>query len=222
MLRISRVFPLVGLAALTLAGCIFSPKTEEPAAPRNEYAALTAPESLVVNLQVSYRRKDIKKYAELLATDFEFKFQEVDQTENGVSWTRDQDSTGTDGLFRTPLVSTISIQLTHLPAEDPSELGFDDDVKKIRINFVQLEVEQTDGTTLLVTDLQDMYFRPGREALGEDPDRWYLLEWRDLSPGPAAPRVTPLGAGVGTTAAEDGSTRPTSWGALRAEFAEAN
>jgi hypothetical protein len=119
-------------------------------------------------------------------------------------------------------VSTITIQLTHLPAEDPSELGFDDDVKKIRINNVQLEVDQTDGTTLLVTDLQDMYFRPGRELLGEDPERWYLLEWRDLPSAGAAPRVSPLGAGAGTTAADDGSTRQVSWGALLNGFAEAD
>jgi len=223
MLRISRVFLLVGLVAVAFAGCIFSPKTEDPTPPRNEYAELTAPESLIVNLQVSYRRKDIPRYAELLATDFVFKFQEIDQTQNGDAWTRDQDSTGTDALFRTPLVSTINIDLTHLPAEDPSELGFDDDVKKVRINFVQLEVEQTDGTTLLVTDLQDMYFRPGRELLGEDPERWYLLEWRDFpDAGGAAPRVSPLGAGVGMTTAEDGSTRHVSWGALRSGFAEAN
>jgi hypothetical protein len=218
MLRISRVFLPVLLLVAPLAGCIFDPKTEPPPPPRNEYAQPTAPESLVVNLQVSYRRQEIDKYADLLATDFRFFFQPVDQAQNGESWNADQDSTGTDALFRTPEVSTIRIELVHGPAEEPTEIGFDPDVLKIRINNVQLEVDQVSGTTLLVTDVQDMYFRPGRDAFGEDPERYYILEWRDIPPAGGAPTIAPLAYGDGAESGDE----TVSWGALRSRFASTN
>jgi len=167
------------------------------------YEPLTAPENLLDNLQESYKRREIQHYAELLAPEFRFYFQPLDAATHGEYWNRDQDSTGTDAFFRTNLVSTILIELVYGPSEVPTEAGFDPDVRKIRINQVQLEVDQTDGTTLLVTDLQDMYFRPGRAAAGEDTTRWYLLEWRDL-PSAGAPKPR--------------TTRSTTWGSVKARY----
>jgi len=142
---------------------------------------LSTPEAIVEQLQVAYRERDIEAYADLLAPEFRFYFQPQDADAIGEeSWTANQDSIGTGALFATREVSAIRIALGHGAATDPTESGFDPDVKKIRLNSVQLEVDLVDGVTLLVADLQDMYFRPGREANGEDPDRWYLLEWRDL------------------------------------------
>jgi hypothetical protein len=211
MLRVPRIAPSIPLLVLMAAGC-FNPTIVPPDRERDVYAEPTAPESLIVNLQVSYRRREIGPYARILAPEFTFKFQDVDRADNGEFWTFTEDSTGTEALFDSPLVGSISIQLEHLPPEEPSELGFDPDVKKVRINFVQLEVDQVDGTTLLVTDLQDMYFRPGRVADGEDPERWFLLEWRDI-PSAGAPRLSPLDDG--TMAANEG-TRFASWGAMLA------
>lgn len=54
---------------------------------------------------------------------------------------------------------------------------------KIEIDQTQLEVDQTDGITWRVTDPQDMFFRPGQTSAGENPDRWFLLEWRDIPDG---------------------------------------
>jgi len=171
--------------------------------PPSEYAQPTAPESLLVNLQASYRRREIDRYAGLLAPEFRFYFQPVDTMANGESWNADQDSSGTEALFRTNQVSGIRIELIYGPSEVPTEPGFASDVRKIRINQVQLEVDQTDGTTLLVTDLQDTYFRPGRAAAGEDTTRWYLLEWRDL---PSAGARKP------------GAVESTTWGSIKARF----
>jgi len=213
MLRVPRISLSIFLLVVVVAGCL-KPTVVPPAKERNAYAEPIAPERLIVNLQVSYRRKEISPYARILAPEFKFKFQEVDQVENGEFWTFTEDSTGTKALFDSPLVGSISIQLEHLPPEEPSELGFDPDVKKVRINFVQLEVDQLDGTTLLVTDLQDMYFRPGRKANGEDPEHWFLLEWRDI-PSAGSPRLSRLGAVDGATALTDETHAFTSWGALR-------
>jgi len=171
---------VVGLTAPLLMLAV-SCSDDTVVAPPEDPADFSTPEGIVEALEVSYRTRDIDLYAELLAVDFRFQFQEVDQAENGVSWTRDQDSTGTEALFDAPEVESILVELVPGPREDP-ESGFDADVRRIRMTSVQLEVGITFGFTLLVTDLQDMYFRPGRESLGEDPARWYLLEWRDLPP----------------------------------------
>ncbi len=72
----------------------------------------------------------------------------------------------------------------------------------IRINQVQLVVDQTDGITWLVIDTQDMFFRPGNPDLGESPDLWFLIEWRDI-PSAAAPRVSPA------------TEEPATWGLLK-------
>jgi hypothetical protein len=171
------------------------------------YPALTSPENLVVALQLSYRRREIVKYAELLATDFQFVFQPVDNAENGDwnggPWTAEQDSIGTDALFRSLLVRTIEIDLLYGPAEEPTEIGYDPDVRRIHLGTVGLEVTQTDSVTLLVTQPQDLYVRPGRGAFGEDPARWYLLEWREL-PLPAAPKP--------------GGVRNTTWAVLKSRY----
>jgi len=76
------------------------------------------------------------------------------------------------------------------------------DSLKIRIVTTDLQVDQTDGTTWVVTDQQDMYFRKGIEANGENPNYWWLYEWDDL-PTLASPRL-PAG---GTT-----------WGKLKSKY----
>lgn len=176
-----------------------------PPPPAIYYSELTSPENLVANLQVAYRRREIGKYAELLSSDFRFLFGPMDQGESGTveSWTAEQDSTGTDALFRTPLVSSIRIELLPGDSGEPTELGHPPDAVRIQLSHVRLEVDQVDGTTFLVTQPQDLYFRPGREALGEDPARWYLLEWREL-PLPAAPKP--------------GGVRNTTWAVLKSRY----
>ena len=96
-----------GIAAL-LIGCDDEesppPDIREPPPPNyGDYKEPTAPESLINNLQVSYRRREIEKYAQILAPEFRFRFQPIDQNEIGKEfWTHDEDSVGTRALLTTP------------------------------------------------------------------------------------------------------------------------
>ncbi len=204
-----RFLPTAGLILLIAGfagGCIFSPSTTDPVIESGEYKEQTSPENVLNNLQVAYRRKESAPYAVLLRKDFIFRFQEVDQTEIGTEfWTRDQDSTGTHGLFNSPDISTIEIELTHGPATESDDLDLPD-AMKIRVSPTKLEVLRLPDTTLLVDgDIQDFFFEKGDPDRGEDPELWYIVEWRDI----------PSAGGVGalTTLAADG-VRRVSWGRL--------
>ena len=152
------------------------------------YSLPTAPESLIANLQMSYQAREIEHYAELLAPEFKFKFQPADANEIGTPfWTHDQDSTGTRALLTTTVVSDIRIQLTHGSRDSSVDIAPPVDSLKIRIVATDLQVDQMDGTTWVVDDQQDLYFRKGKPSLGEDANRWFVYEWDDLpsvrSPG---------------------------------------
>jgi hypothetical protein len=154
------------------------------------YVAQTAPESVLVNLQIAYCRKEIEQYARLLAPEFIFKFQGQDVADLGLEdafWYHDEDSTGTRNLFATPLVSEIRIALDAGPTTPSTVPGHPPGTMNIRILQTQLEIDQTDGTTWVVSDQQDMFFRRGLVSAGEDTSRWFLMEWWDLdSPGLAS------------------------------------
>jgi len=183
-----------GFLALTAPLCLLVTSCNDDTVSPPPPPDLSTPEAVVEQLQFAYGERDIEAYADLLAPEFQFYFQPIDVAGLGVEyWNADQDSTGTGALFGTNQVSSILIDLTYGPPQVPTEVGFDPDVRKIRLTGVQMEVNLINGTTLLVTDTQDMYFRPGREANGESPDRWYLLEWRDLPPASAPkPQVAPI------------------------------
>src|SRR6185369_16495847 len=90
----------------------------EPGPTPSPYASPTAPESLITNLQLSYRQREIKEYAKLLAPEFVFKFQPSDANDIGTDfWTRDQDSTGTRALLTATLVSEIRVSLHYGPRD---------------------------------------------------------------------------------------------------------
>lgn len=209
--------PLFGLAFLILfvgssAGCL-KPKTKPPTPPQNEYKAQDSPENVLNNLQVSYRRKEIEEYSKLLRTDFIFVFQPGDEPigfEDGF-WTREADTTSTDGLFSSDDVSDVTIDLTFGAAAPATELNFPPGTMKIRVNptFLEVDVISTNTTLQVDGDIQDMFFLPGVEANGEDPALWYLIEWRDIKGGGAAPkRFQPQSDGTP-------GLEPVSWSELR-------
>jgi hypothetical protein len=76
------------------------------------------------------------------------------------------------------------------------------DSLKIRIITTDLQVDQTDGTTWVVTDQQDFFFRKGLGEKGENPDHWLIYEWDDL------PRLASPGLAV----------IPPTWGRLKARY----
>jgi hypothetical protein len=183
------------LFAGLLASC--DADVEAPPAPHASYASPTAPESLITNLQLSYRQREIKEYAKLLAPEFLFKFQPIDANVIGTEfWTRDQDSTGTRALLTATLVSEIKISLLYGARDTTINFhGTPLDSLKIRVINTDLQVDQTDGITWVITDQQDFFFRQGKTQNGEDPTHWFIYEWDDL-PTAAAPG---LRAGGGTT-----------------------
>lgn len=203
--------------ALGLGACNDTPTN--PA--RSVYLEPTSPENVVQNLALAYRRQEIEPYAKLLAPEFVFKFQPVDVAELLIDqWGKDQDVAGTGGLFGTPMVGDIRINLPHDPAAAPTEPGFDPGVMKIRVRPTQLEVDQIAGNNAGITyqvdgDIQDMFFRPGKADLGENPDHWFLFEWRDL-PNPTAASRPGARSATGPAVAP-GAT----WGHIKTLFSEA-
>ena len=182
---------------------------DPPDPPIHHYASPTAPESLIANLKTSYRNREIEHYSKLLAPEFIFKFQPVDANDVGTPfWTRDQDSTGTRALLTTTEVSDIRINLIYGARDTAINFaGTPLDSLKIRIITTDLQVEQTDGTTWVVTDQQDLFFRQGKAANGEDPSHWFIYEWDDL-PAFGAPKFDEV---TGAT----WSGAPTTWGNLK-------
>jgi hypothetical protein len=175
----------------------------------SRYCAPTAPESLVANLQVSYRRREVQEYAKILAPEFIFKFQPLDAITIGKEfWTRDEDSTGTGELFRAQKVSDIRIDLLLGPVEPANQVGMPADAKKIRILQTDLQVDNF--ITFLVTDQQDMFFRPGRADAGEDTTHWFLIEWRDL------PSLSQVQTGGPAEPGAPSAVEPTTWGMVKA------
>jgi hypothetical protein len=162
----------------------------------SKYASLTAPESLLTNLQHSYNSRSLQHYMELLAPEYVFKFQPVDANEIGTpTWTRDEDSTGTRALLTTTEISGIRISFTYGPRDSSVDLSPPVDSLRIRILAPDLQIDETDGVTWVVLfSQQDFFFRKGLLENGEDPERWLIYEWDDL---PAFP--SPSLPGTGTT-----------------------
>jgi len=181
------ILPLVLLTMLGL-GCDDSGTS--PVVPKQFYAPPTEPESLIANLQTAYRRREIPEYAKLLGGDYKFKFQPIDANTIGKQfWTRTEDSTGTAALFKTTEVSQIRLSLTYSRRDTTVDHSPPVDSLRIRIQTTDLQVDQTDGTTWVVDDQQDFFFRKGRPANKENPNHWLIYEWDDL-PSLGVPRLS--------------------------------
>ena len=158
------------------------------------YASPSAPESLISNLQVSYRRREIEQYANLLAPEFLFRFQPIDQSTIGKeSWTHDEDSVGTRALLTTPEVAVIRIDLLYAGRDSSMDKTPPADSVRIRIHTTDLEIDQTNDISWVATDEQDFFFRKGLPANGEDHARWFMYEWDDI-PTLTSPRPLPTPA----------------------------
>ena len=178
---------LVG--AVLVVGCDDATDCKDCGGPPIPYLDTTSPENQIENIQRAYRNRDCQGYALILAPGFIFNFQPIDANDIGTPfWTHDQDSTGTCALLKSGEVSEIRINLIYSGRDTTINFpGSPIDSLKIRVTTTDLQVDQTDGTTWVVTDQQDMYFRKGIETRGEDPTCWFLYEWDDLptlrSPG---------------------------------------
>jgi hypothetical protein len=194
--------------SILIAAC--NDKVVAPPCALCPYAAPTAPESLITNLQVSYRERDCAAYARILAPEFRFRFQPIDANTIGKEfWTFVPDSAGTCALFSSPEVSEIRIQLTYGGRDSTIDISPPVDSLTIRIVTSDLQVDQTDGVTWVVSDQQNMFFRKGLAARGENPNHWWIYQWDDLPTlSSAGPPRTP-----GPTPA-----KLTTWGGLKARY----
>lgn len=186
-----------------------------------KYLPQTSPENVVNNLAASYERREIDQYGVLLDPQFIFKFQTADIPSDLERdyWNRDEDSTGTGALFSAANeVNAIYVDLGAFTVEDSIRVD-QPDVKRIRLTHVKLEVELSNGATLLVQgDIQDMYFRRGNAAAGTDSTKWYLLEWRDQSGGGLKPTSGTWGRAVDRNAPAAVTISAMSWGAIKNRF----
>lgn len=183
ILRVLLASSLVGVLA---AGCT----TEVKPVDEDEYKPRTSPANVAHNLVVSYSKREIERYAELLAEDFQFFFDAATRPAGiPIFWTRLEDSTGTARLFRASDVTDIRITLTYGVDKPVTQVGRDK-WRWIQVTDTFLEVDQPpvgggEVLTLRVDgDLQDFYFRQGRTPGDTLPDSetaklWYLVEWRD-------------------------------------------
>jgi len=173
-------------AAWALTGCSDSPT--DTGSGGNHLPRYTHPDSLILGLMDSYNQREIHLYADLLAADFrfDFLFQDISGVPGG-SWDRATDSTGTGLLFDASTVTNISLGLDWTAPTDDVLRG--QAVQRVTVTVTDLTVDIDGGsTTLQVSDAQQLFFFiKGRESLGEDTARWYLLEWVDLgNPGAGA------------------------------------
>ena len=200
MQRLKLTLLLGGIVALLASGCIFKPDPDPPVPPRDIYSMdLSHPDSLITDLQVSYRRREINPYATLLAPEFIFVFQEDDAVNLPVGfWNKDEDSTGTRSLFESVAVVDVRITLNWF-APEPALTTGGEEAQRIAV-ITNLDVDIDGGVTTLRVpgETQHFFFRLGREENGEDTARWYMSEWRDLGGTPSAPRgsVEPLSSGA--------------------------
>lgn len=184
----ARLAALLFLAALPyLSACT---KDVPPDGGEDPILLQTSEDNVLNNLQVAYRKRDIDEYSRLLATDFQYYFDNKTRVDKGlpVYWTRLQDSTQTEKLFKSDKVSdiTINLQWTHKSARPSNEIGREDwtyyDILDV---FLDVDLAPTtdnpDGVTYRVEDQrQRFYFRRGRTKPAAPGDTlMYIVEWRD-------------------------------------------
>ncbi len=169
-----------------------------------------SPEAVLNNLIVSYQRREIDEYAELLDPEFRFYFQDGDAPPSlgRDYWTAAEDSAATHGLFAADNLSEMSVSLTFGDATTGTVVRSPDPFMWIRTTAMKLVWDFRSGTTYLITgDVEDFFFR---EGTGEDAGRWYLYEWHDLS-------------GFGSTdgpgdGVRRGATAAATWGGMKSLY----
>ncbi|HET9235478.1 MAG TPA: hypothetical protein VFP10_15200 [Candidatus Eisenbacteria bacterium] len=196
----------LGILTVLAIGCDADAPTP-PGLPDTEiYHEPTAPDSVFSNLVLAHRQEDNEAYAALLAPEFRFYFVSQDAALLGEAfWTKSQDLAGTAAMF----AASIDIGLvTGHTSPEPADPGlFPPGTMKIHLMNLQFTVEEPNNVTWFVDTEQNLFFRPGNTALGEDADHWFLLEWHELEPVGA-----PLSGGDPTPVS------PTTWGRLKHLF----
>jgi len=185
------------LVVSALTGCLFNPSEGGDVEPAEYSEALTHPDSLLNDLQTSYQRREIERYATLLSHRFVFKFQagpDADEFPDGLTF--EQDSLFTNNMFRSSDVVEIRLSMTWGPPSDQIWVG--EPAQRVILSDLNLDVEKTGDLILRVSgDEQQYYFQPGVAEDFEDPERLYIRAWQDIGSTsaprpPLAERLNPL------------------------------
>ncbi|NNF08567.1 MAG: hypothetical protein HKN21_17530 [Candidatus Eisenbacteria bacterium] len=173
------------------------PAMEEESPYLGDYSVI---ENLLEDLQTSWIRREIDRYADLLSEDFVFVFQEDDA--DGIPdgyWNKDEDVLAVKRIFDSPQVTAIRTQLAYGQPEDNQTTKIrEENATLITVTNTFLDVDLDGGeTTLRVQgDTQLFFFQMGDEAQGEDPSRWYIVEWQDLGSNTLAVVETTTWGGI--------------------------
>lgn len=178
------------------SGCIFESSSPSLETRIRDYEAPDSPGHLLNNLSLSLEKQDLDRYLEVLAPEYHFVFfpEPGDLCGSG-TWGASQDSLSTALLFLDPAVLNIQADIHHGPAAPASEVDMEGTWRILASN-VSFNFRMRDATYTTEGDPHEFFFRPGRAGDGEDPDRWFLVEWRDLSGRAGAPATAPEPAAV--------------------------
>ncbi|MCA9754334.1 MAG: hypothetical protein KDA27_00920 [Candidatus Eisenbacteria bacterium] len=190
---------LVGLLAVSTAGCLFSPDTKPPKTETSDYLPQTSPANVLDNLVKAYNLKNVEEYAKLFdSTEFTFRFDPIDlQNDTDLpefwDWTVEYDVT--KNMFESDDVRRIELEFQKgpvLPVTEDDGEQVDLTWKKMTVTGVHLEVETnnpadpTDPVIFLVSgDRAKFFFKEYPTELIEDEDgnlnpKWRITEWSDI------------------------------------------
>ena len=108
-------------------------------------------------------------------------------------------SAGTGSLFRSIRVSDIAIDLRWFEPESAQTSSGQDAQRVVVTAFLDVDIDGGATTLRINNEQQIFFFAPGNPAEGEDPDRLYIVEWRD----------------VGATAKPGLAVENTTWGSIK-------
>ena len=151
----------------------------QPEAGVESYRQFNVPENLIRNLELAYTKRDIDAFDELLAPEFVFRFQPGDARELGRdSWGREEEIQSTRNLFESSRVKDIQIRLHYLPAEPSTEKGLEHTMK-VLVTQAFLTVREEEAVYQVPGHPQEFFLRRDHR---NHPERWMIVEWRDLPP----------------------------------------
>jgi len=183
-------FPVRWLALLALSGCLFSTSSGPPLEDA-EYVTPDSPAAALANLALAFARKDLETLDGLLASDYAFHYDPYPEGDctAGV-WTREEDLALTASLFSDGTLKRLYLRFATATGAEPATALGQEGWMRIRPDLPWMEVEYSDrGTFVSHGDIEEFFFRPGDPDQGENPEHWYLVEWRDFA-GFSAPDAT--------------------------------
>ena len=195
---------LVGLLAVSAAGCLFSPDKQSPGGeptPSN-YKPQTSAANVLDNLRTAYEERKLEEYTKLFdPIEFSFRFDPVDlrdQPDLPAFWSWTEEEAVHRKMFDSEDVIDISLTFIKGQVQDVDE-GDGEQIdlswKKMTITGVQLEVETknpddpTDNIIYKVNGDRALYFfkeypdEQVPDANGVMKPLWRITEWRDIRIG---------------------------------------